>query len=169
MGFDMEDILKRSTVPLELASAEPEPLVSKAPTYDDLMDLLRRMEDHPYGWPGPAPDDWIEGVRGEQETRPQAKSRIMLEEYSLSGRQVRDSDLWGLRAQYVWVRSYVQGVGGGLPYNTHNWVHFYNRYGQGGAREPVLMVGLRVDTVAEMARLCAVESEAMRALRILSH
>lgn len=158
-------------------------------TYEDLEALLKRVEAEPYGWePEPVhPDvkayyqrrvlgqtheemaDVFEDARREGETRAQAKTRIMLEAYSLEGRGIRDSDLWRLRAQYVWVREYVQGVGGGLPYNTHNWAHFYNRYGQGGAREPVLMIGLRKDTVTEMARLCAAESEALRALQILGH
>lgn len=168
--FDMDDILRMATVPPELS--EPEPLVPKAsvevPTFDDLMALIQRVQDAHYG---PAPDDWFEAARHTDagETRAQAKSRIMLEEYSLSGRVVKDSELWGLRAQYVRVRQYVQGYGGGLPYDTHNWVHFYSRYGSGGAREASLMIGLRKDTVAEMGRAGVLESEARRTLRILGH
>lgn len=170
----LQVVIQSDAVPDYLMSGngsfEPMPLSERAVTYEGLMELLRRMHDQGWNQPyGPAPDDWFEGVRGEGETRPQAKSRVMLEEYSRQGLGIKDRDLWNLRAQYVWVKSYVQGVGGGLPYNTHNWIHFYNRYGQGGAREPVLMIGLRKDTVAEMARLCAAESEAIRALQILGH
>ncbi|QWT29841.1 hypothetical protein PP631_gp060 [Streptomyces phage KimJongPhill] len=156
-----DDLLAASTVP---ASLIPEPVVSRVPTYADLMDLIKRIEDTAYD---EAPDVF-EAARREGETRRQAKSRIMLEHYAREGFTVRDGDLWALRAQYVAVKEYVQGQGGGLPYNTHNWVHFYNRYGMGG-QDPVLMVGLRKSTVEEMGRAGILESEARRTLRILGH
>ncbi len=172
MGFDMDDLLRMSQVPPELT--EPEPLVIKAqsaPTYDDLMAMLRKVEEDPWGWGArvaEAPDVFEDARRGE-ETRTEAKTRVMLEAYSLEGGVPRDSDLWRLRAQYVRVRQYVQGLGEGKPYSTDNWYHFYNRYGAGGAREAVLMVGLRVDTVAEMGRMSMIESQSLWAMRLLGH
>lgn len=164
--MDMDEVLRATTVPPELmpAGMEREPM-STGLAYEDLMALLRRVEAQPYG---PAPDDWFEGVRREGETRPQTKSRVMLEEYAREGFQIRDKDLWNLRAQYVRVYRFVQGRGQGLPYNTHNWVHFYNRYGMGGT-DPEYMIGLRVDTVEEMGRAGMVESQSLWALRVLGH
>lgn len=156
-----DDLLAASTVP---ASLIPEPVVSRVPTYGDLMALIKRIEDTAYD---EAPDVF-EAARREGETRRQAKSRIMLEHYAREGFTVRDGDLWALRAQYVAVKEYVQGQGGGLPYNTHNWVHFYNRYGMGG-QDPVLMIGLRKDTVEEMGRMSMIESQSLWALRLLGH
>lgn len=161
-----DDLLAASTVP---ASLIPEPVVSRVPTYGDLMALIKRIEDQPmYGEPEPVHPDVFEAARREGETRRQAKSRIMLEHYAREGFTVRDGDLWALRAQYVTVKEYVQGQGGGLPYNTHNWVHFYNRYGMGG-QDPVLMIGLRKDTVEEMGRMSMIESQSLWALRLLGH
>jgi hypothetical protein len=172
--------------------AEPEPLVSKAPTYEDLMDLLRRVADEPYG-----PPDTFEGARhvvcmndtdgdgdcascaryGSQspcrqmETRVEAKGRLMLEQYAREGRPIRDAHLWSLRAEYARVYQFVQGVGGGLPYSTHNWAHFYNRYGAGmdGRRAPVLMVGLKKDTLMECARAAEQTRVVTLAVHLLSH
>lgn len=169
--FDMEELMRMATVPvpLDFSQAEPEPLAPKASLYDDLMALIKRMEDQPWGWePEPVHPDVFEAARREGETRRQAKSRIMLEHYAREGFTVRDGDLWALRAQYVSVRQYVQGRGQGLPYNTHNWVHFYNRYGMGG-QDPVLMIGLRKDTVEEMGRMSMIESQSLWALRLLGH
>ena len=143
--------------------------VSEGPTYEGLMEVLRRVEAQPYGPLGAAPDDWFEGVRGEGETRGQTKSRVMLEEMSQRGFPIRDADLWKLRAAYVRVYQFVQGYGQGLPYNTHNWAHFYNRYGSGRAKDPVYMIGLRVDTVEEMGRAGMIESQSRETLRLLGH
>lgn len=170
-----EDLLRRGImhveeVPEELAPRR-EPM-SVGLKYEDLMALIRRVEDSPWGHVRRTiqdeASDVFERERREGETRAQAKTRVMLEAYSLEGRLIRDVDLWKLRAQYVRIREYVQGSGGGLPYDTHNWVHFYSRYGSGGAREVSLMIGLRHETVAECARLCAAESNARAALRLLS-
>ncbi|QEQ93637.1 hypothetical protein SEA_ZUKO_59 [Streptomyces phage Zuko] len=156
------------------------------PTYDRLMDLLRRLEDQP--WPEPEPVhphvrevyreiladaqasalDVFEVERRDGETRAQAKTRIMLEAYSLEGSPIRDTDLWRLRAQYVWIKSYVQGRGQGLRYDTDNWVHFYNRYGMGG-QDPEYMIGLRKSTVQEMMRRSMIESQSLWAMRLLGH
>lgn len=139
-------------------SFEPVPLSERALTYESLMALIRRLEDEPWGWQ-PEPVHPSVG----------AKSRIMLEAYSLEGKAIRDADLWQLRDQYVRIQEYVQGSGGGRPYSTHDWIHFYSRYGSGGGREISLMVGLRKDTVEEMGRAGMMESEARRTLRILGH
>jgi len=149
-----------------LDGAEPEPLVSKAPTYEDLMDLLRRVADEPYG-----PPDTFESARQDDETRVEAKGRLMLEQYAREGRPIRDGHLWALRAEYARMYQFVQGVGGGLPYSTHNWAHFYNRYGAGmdGRRAPVLMVGLRKDTLMECARAAEQTRVVTLALHLLSH
>lgn len=148
-----------------LPRAQREPL-SKGLTYENLMELLRRVEAEPYG---PAPDDWFEGVRHEGETRQGVKTRVMLEEYAARGFEIRDRHLFELRAQYTRVYQFVQGYGGGLPYNTHNWAHFYNRYGAGGGKDPVYMIGLRVDTVEEMGRAGMAECAARESLRLLGH
>jgi hypothetical protein len=149
---------------------EPVPLSERAVRYEDLMALLRRMEEQPWGWePELVHPDVFEERRREGETRRQAKTRIMLEAYNLEGRQIRDADLWGLRAQYVRVQEYVQGSGGGRPYSTHDWVHFYSRYGSGGGRELSLMIGLRKDTVEEMGRRSMIESQSLWAMRLLGH
>ena len=161
---NMDDLLRMATVPPELTKAEPEPLVSKAPTYDDLMALLKRVEDTAWGQ---APDTFEDARQGD-ETRAQAKSRIMLEQYSLEGGQIRNAHLFALRGQYVWMREFVQGIGGGLPYSTHNWSHFYNRYGM-KPLAPVLRIGLRKDTVEEMGRMSMIESQSLWALRLLGH
>ncbi len=185
MDIDLDALLAKAVMQVDEVPEELVPRrepVSAGLTYEDLMSLLRRLEDEPFGWEQPVHPhvrdiyleragsalDVFERERREGETRARAKTRIMLEAYSLDGRQIRDADLWRLRAQYVWIRQYVQGMGDGLPYNTHNWVHFYSRYGSGGAREVSLMIGLRHDTVAECARLCAAESAARVALRLLS-
>lgn len=73
------------------------------------------------------------------------------------------------REAYVWSREFVQGIGGGKSYDTHNPIHFANRYGmRPNSLAPVLTVGLRVETVKEMTRRSMAESTALRALRILS-
>lgn len=157
-------------------------------TYKDLEALLKKVEAEPYGYePEPVhPDvkayyqrrvlgqtheemaDVFEDARREGETRAGAKSRLMLEAYSRQGFGIKDRDLWQLRAAYARVYQFVQTDG--LPYSTHNPFHFWNRYGTGGPhRAPVYMIGLRKDTLAEMARLCAAESEALRTLQILEH
>lgn len=184
-------------VPEELAPHMEREAMSAGLTYEDLMALIRRVEESPYGsmrryLADEAPDVFEEARQircvndtngdgdcaacarnpdapcRQRETRAQAKTRIMLEMYARDGREIRDRDLWNLRAQYVWVKQYVQGRGEGLPYNTHNWTHFYNRYGMGGL-DPVYMIGLRVDTVERMTRYCAAECAARDALRILPH
>ena len=165
-------------------SFEPMPLSERALTYKSLMETIRRLEDAP--WPEPDPvhpevaqayrdilseahdeaPDVFEGGRRAGESRRQAKTRIMLEAYVRDGGTVRDGDLWKLRAQYVYVRSYVQGCGEGLQYNTDNWVHFYNRYGMGG-RDPEIMVGLWKSTVDVMFRAGVAVSAVRLANRVL--
>lgn len=120
---------------------------------------------------GPAPRDVFEEARNvdQGETRRQAKTRIMLEAYGQEGGQIRDRDLWVLRNQYVWWHEYVQGIGGGKRYDTHNPIHFANRYGmKPNSLAEVIQLGLRRDTVEEMTRRSMAESTALRALRILS-
>lgn len=168
------ELLERSTVPDYLMSGngefEPQPLSERAVAYEDLMALLRRVEEQPWGWePDVVHPDVFEEARRDGETRRQAKTRIMLEAYNLEGRQIRDADLWALRAQYVRIQEYVQGSGGGRPYSTHDWVHFYSRYGSGGGREASLMIGLRRDTVEEMGRRSMIESQSLWAMRLLGH
>lgn len=149
---------------------EPQPVSPRAVAYEDLMALLRRVEEQPWGWePELVHPDVFEERRQEGESRRQAKTRIMLEQYNLERRPIRDADLWALRAQYVRVQEYVQGSGGGRPYSTHDWVHFYSRYGSGGGRELSLMIGLRVDTVEEMGRRSMIESQSLWAMRLLGH
>jgi hypothetical protein len=150
-------------------SFEPQPISQRAMVYEDLMALLRRVEEQPYGWePEIVHPDVFEERRREGETRAQAKTRIMLESYSLEGRPIRDSDLWRLRSQYVWIKSYVQGRGQGMRYDTDNWVHFYNRYGMGGT-DPEITVGLWKSTVEEMGRMSMIESQSLWAMRLLGH
>lgn len=186
------ELLSRSTVPDYFMDAsdkdmQPQPLSDRALAYEDLMALLQRIEDAPaWGEPDPvhpnvakayreilaegheSAPDVFEGGRRAGETRRQAKTRIMLEAYARDGGQIQDADLWKLRAQYVYVRSYVQGRGQGMRYDTNNWVHFYNRYGMGG-RDPEIMVGLWKSTVEEMGRMSMIEGQSRWALRLLGH
>lgn len=191
---EREDYLGLESVPDYLMSGtdefDPVPLSKRAVTFENIRALLKKVQEQPpYGWDTEPvhPDvkayyqrrvlgetheqmaDVFEDARRDGETRAQAKTRIMLEAYSLEGGQIRDSDLWRLRAQYVHMRQYVQGSGGGLPYNTNNPLHFVNRYARGGAREAVYTVGLRKDTVEEMGRAGIMESQAREALRLMGH
>lgn len=154
-------------VPDELLPRAQREALSEGLTHESLMELLRRVEEQPYGPFGAAPDDWFEGARHEGETRSGAKSRIMLKEYSRQGFGIKDHDLWQLRAAYARVYQFVQSDG--RPYSTHNWQHFYNRYGADGRRIPVYMIGLRVDTVEEMGRMSMIESQSLWAMRLLGH
>lgn len=168
MDEERTGLFEVSRVPDEIMPRMQREPLSEGLTHESLMELLQRVADQPYGPFGAAPDDWFEGVRHEGETRSGTKTRVMLEEYSRQGFGIKDRDLWQLRAAYARVYQFVQLDG--RPYSTHNWQHFYNRYGTGGPhRAPVYMIGLRKDTLAEMARLCAAESEALRTLQILEH
>lgn len=120
-------------------------------TYDDLMDVLDRVYANPYG-------DQIEAARWPDETRAEAKRRLM--------RGVYEADM---RAKYhSRPREFVQVDG--KPYDTNNPWHFTNRYGMGGAgRVPAYMIGVYKDTPRLMMEHCARECAAIVTLRILSH
>lgn len=122
------------------------------PSYDDLQDLLDRVYDNPYG-------DRIEAARWPDETRAEAKRRLM--------HAVYDADM---RKKYaVPPKEFVQGAGVGLPYSTHNPLHFVNRYGMGGPKFETIRVGIFKDTPAEMMRHEARENGARLSLRLLGH
>lgn len=106
--------------------------------------------------------DVFEENRRRDETRQQTKARLMAELYK---RDLPD----GKPSKYVWVREFVQGLGGGLPYDTHNPLHFCNRYGmKPESLAPVVRVGLKRSTVEEMGKRSMIESSARECLRILS-
>lgn len=123
-------------------------------TYEGFMDLMDRVYE--------GAGDRIEMARWPDETRTEAKRRLMREVYAAD-----------MRAKYhMPPKEFVQGAGQGLPYNTHNWVHFLNRYGSSpnstGAREPSYRVGVYKDTPRRMMVEAAGECEAKRALQLLS-
>lgn len=136
-----------ATVPAELMP-ENTGVGTDLPTYDDLQELLDRVYDNPYG-------DQIEAARWPDETRAEAKRRLM--------HGVYEADM---RAKYhSRPKEFVQVDG--KPYNTNNPWHFTNRYGMGmGA--PSYRVGVFKATPDEMMRHEARENGARLALRLLS-
>lgn len=136
-----------ATVPAELMP-ENTGVGTDLPTYDDLQELLDRVYDNPYG-------DQIEAARWPDETRAEAKARLM--------KAVYDADM---RKKYaVMPKGFVQTDG--RPYSTHNPFHFSNRYGM---LPPVntYRVGVFKGTPDEMMRHEARENGARLALRLLS-
>lgn len=122
--------------------------MSEGFTYDGFMDLM----DSVYEGAG----DRIEMARWPDETRGEAKRRLMREVYAAD-----------MRAKYhMPPKGFVQIDG--KPYSTHNVWHFTNRYGMGGAgRAEELVVGVFKDTPRAMMVECARESGARLALRLL--
>lgn len=90
-------------------------------------------------------DDVFEGARLLGETRAQAKERLFRRQYV--GRQ----------------REYMQVDG--KPYSTHDWRHFYSRYGT--PHRPGIILGVYAETPETMMRVCAAERSATIALRLL--
>lgn len=121
-------------------------------TYDDMMALMEKVYEqgaNPYG-------DRIEMARWPDETRAEAKRRLMREVYAAD-----------MRAKYhMPPKEFVQTDG--KPYHTDNWAHFFNRY-SAGACVPSYRIGVYKDTPAEMMRHEARENGARYALRILGH
>jgi hypothetical protein len=186
MDMDFEALLAMTEVPKELIPHKV-PGNDRPLTYEDLVSLLDKVYESPYG----APDVFEESRRTvcvndtdgdgdcascarygdespcrQRETRGQAKTRVMLEHYALEGRPARHADMWALRAQYVSMKEYVQSDG--RPYSTHNPAHFTNRYGMGGTRIPVIQLGVYKGTPEAMMRYEAAENGARLALRLLS-
>lgn len=118
-------------------------------TYDDFMDTLDSVYANPYG-------DRIEAARWPDETRAEAKRRLM--------REVHDADM---RAKYhSRPREFVQVDG--KPYDTNNVWHYINRYGMGGSgKVPSYTVGVYKDTPRRMMVEAARECDAKRALLLL--
>lgn len=119
----------------------------KLPTYDDVVTLMGRLEDNPYG-------DRIEAARWPDETRAEAKRRLM--------QAVYEADM---RKKYA-VRPKHFSQGDGRPYDTNNWFHFTERYGM--RYVPSIAVGIFRETPAQMMQAETAENGARLALRLLS-
>jgi hypothetical protein len=114
------------------------------------------------------PSDVFEGARQQDETRAEAKGRIFRELLHRQAnlppaRRLSDDVLeagtysyWRSPEEYATrPREYVQGWGGGLPYNTHNPWHFTDRYAMKPARTPNwqrVWMGVLKDTPMRMAQ-----------------
>lgn len=125
-------------------------MAGKGPTYERFVDLM----DAVYEGAG----DQIEAARWPDETRADAKRRLM--------REVHDADM---QAKYhSRPREYMQGHhGAGLPYNTNNPWHFQMRYGM--PHKSGIIVGVYKDTPQAMMVEAMRERAATVTLRILRH
>ena len=125
-------------------------MAGKGPTYDGLMGLMGRVYEDA--------GDRIEAARWPDETRAEAKRRLM--------REVYEADM---RAKYhMMPREFMQGYhGAGKPYDTHNPWHFQMRYGM--KARPGIRVGVYKDTPQVMMVEAVKERAATVTLRILRH